>query len=66
MEKSKVFETGKDNRIRKVQVVYRNHTENFNRTTHRAVRGLVMIHPVDELSLFEEIVINDIDNLSNN
>ena len=57
--KIKNVETSKDGRIRRVEVEYRNHSENINRTTYRATRGLVMIHPVDELSLYEELVYTD-------
>jgi hypothetical protein len=40
-----------DGKIRKVLVKYRNYNENTDRVTYRAVRQLVLIHPVDELSL---------------
>ena len=53
--KIKEVETSKDGRIRKVLVEFRNHNENVNRVTYRATRGLVMIHPVDELSVSEEL-----------
>ena len=45
----------KDGIIRKVVVKYRNHNENTDRFTTRAVRELVMIHPIDELNLIEEL-----------
>ena len=48
-------ERGRDNKIRTVKVKYHNHNENFNRTTRRAVRELIMIHPVSELNLMEEL-----------
>ena len=53
--KVKEIISSQDGRIRKVIVEYRNENENTNRTTYRAVRGLVLIHPVDELSLSEEL-----------
>ena len=44
-----------DGKIRSVDVKYRNHSGNFSRTTHRAVRKLVMIHHIDELNIFTEL-----------
>ena len=44
-----------DRKIRKVDVKYRNSNEKVDRETTRAVRQLIMIHPVDETSLFEEL-----------
>ena len=46
---------GRDNKIRKVTVRYRNHNEGINRTTTRSVRGLVVIHRVDETNIMEEL-----------
>lgn len=46
---------GKDGKIRKVKVTYRNHNEDIDRTTTRAVRELIMIHPIEEVSLMEEL-----------
>jgi len=51
------IEVSEDDKIRKANVRYRNHGENVDRYTFRAVRKLVMIHPVDELSLNEELMI---------
>ena len=48
-------EVGKDGKIRTVIVKYHNSNENHPRTTRRAVRELIMIHPVDELSIMEEL-----------
>ena len=48
-------EMGKDNKIRTAIVRYQNHTENHPRTTRRAVRELVMIHPANELNIIEEL-----------
>lgn len=47
--------TSSDGRIRKVVVTYRNHHEKFDRVTNRAVRELVLIHPVDELNIIQEL-----------
>ena len=47
--------TSKDNKIRSVIVKYRNHNESFDRFTNRAVREITVIHPVDELSIMEEL-----------
>ena len=46
---------GIDNRIRAVTVRYRNASENIDRTTFRAVRSLVIIHRIDEISIMEEL-----------
>ena len=44
-----------DDKIRKVTVRYRNSTEAADRFTNRAVRQLIVIHPVDELNMMEEL-----------
>jgi hypothetical protein len=49
------LEKDKDDVIRKVQIKYRNSSENQDRFTWRSVRALVIIHPVDELSIMEEL-----------
>ena len=54
--KIKQIEKDCDDKVRRVLVEYRNHNENTNRQTYRATRELVMIHPVDELSITEELV----------
>ena len=41
--------------IRKVIVRYRNRQENVDRYTTRSVRDLVLIRPIDELNLMEEL-----------
>ena len=46
---------GRDGKIRSADVKYRNHNENFNRTTHRAVRQLVVIYQIDELDIIREL-----------
>ena len=43
-----------DDKIRKATVCYRNSTETVDRFTNRAVRQLIVIHPVDELNTMEE------------
>ena len=45
----------KDGIIRKMILRYRNHQQNVDRYTTRSVRGLVLIHPIDELNLMEEL-----------
>ena len=45
----------KDGIVRKVVVKYRNHNENTDRFTTRAVQELLMIHPIDELNLIEKL-----------
>ena len=45
----------KDGIIRSVEVEYQNAGEDAKRRTTRGVRELVVIHPVDELSLSEEL-----------
>ena len=41
--------------IRKVTVWYRNHQENVDWYITRSVRDLVLIYPIDELNLMEEL-----------
>ena len=48
-------ETGRDGRIRKVKVRYRNHSERIDRETYRSARSLVIIHSVDELNIMQEL-----------
>ena len=45
----------KDNVIRTVNVRYRNHSENVDRITKRAVRTLVLIHHVDDIDVAKEL-----------
>ena len=44
-----------DDKIRKATVRYRNSTEGVDQFTNRAVRQLIVIHPVDELNIMEEL-----------
>ena len=44
-----------DGVISKVKVKYRNANENVDRETFRSVRQLVMVHPVDEIDIIQEI-----------
>ena len=46
---------GQDGHVRKVDVDYKNATENVRRTTCRGVRELVVIHPIDELDIYERL-----------
>ena len=50
-----VVHRGRDGVIRKVDVKYRNSTETFNRTTFRSARSLVVIHPVEEIDVIQEL-----------
>ena len=49
------IEPSKDGLIRRVVVKYRNNNENVDRFTTRAVRELVLIHPIDEVHMMEEL-----------
>ena len=42
---------GKDGKIREIDIEYRNHNEVVNRYTKRGTRDVIVIHPVDELSI---------------
>ena len=53
--KVSAVQKGRDEKIRSVTVKYRNHNENTDRETERAVRELVVIHGVDELSIIAEL-----------
>ena len=44
-----------DGVIRKVKVKYQKASENVDRETFRSVRQLVMIHPVHEIDIIQEI-----------
>ena len=45
----------KDGCVRKVEVEYQNLNEGVSRKTQRTVRELVIIHPVDELDIYERL-----------
>ena len=49
------IEPSRDGLIQRVVVKYRNHNESVDRFTTRAVRELVLIHPIDEVHLMEEL-----------
>ena len=44
-----------DNKIRKATVRFRNSIETVDRFTNRAVRQLIVIHPMDELNMMKEL-----------
>ena len=44
---------GRDSKVRKVKVAYKNHNESVFRETNRAVRELIVIHQVDEVDLVD-------------
>ena len=48
-------EVGRDGKIRKVHVKYRNHNEVTDRYTYRSTRSLIMIHPADEITIMQEL-----------
>ena len=60
----KSVEIGRDGKIRKVKVRYRNHNENIHCETDRATRSLVIIHSVDELNVMQKLgkIARDVDN----
>ena len=51
---SSVFE-GQDGQIRRVEINYKNHNENIQRKTHRGVRDIIMIYPIEELDIYHEL-----------
>ena len=48
-------EISKDGKIRKVEVKYKNSSEDAFRYTYRAVRELIVIHHIDEIGMLEEL-----------
>jgi hypothetical protein len=46
---------GRDGLIRKIDIKYKNNTENVFRTTHRTVREIVVVSPVDEIDIYERL-----------
>ena len=48
-------EKGRDGKVRVAHVKYQNSNENVPRKIRRAVRELIVIHPINELSLMREI-----------
>ena len=48
-------DAGRDQKVRKVTVRYRNHSESTDRYTTRAARSLVVIRHADEMSIMEEL-----------
>ena len=46
---------GKDERVRRVEIEYQNHNEQTKRSTKRGVRDIVVIHPIDELGISNEL-----------
>ena len=45
----------KDGYVRRIEIEYRNHNENNKRKTQRGVRDIVVVYPIDELDLYEEL-----------
>ena len=50
-----VVESGRDGKVRKVRVRYRNHNEKTDRITFRSARSLVVIHSIDEVNVMQEL-----------
>ena len=44
-----------DGLVRSVVIKYRNASENVDRETNRAIRQLVLIHPIEELGILQEV-----------
>ena len=51
----KSINVGKDGLIRKAIIEYQNANENIKRETNRSTRELIVIHPIDELDLIDEL-----------
>ena len=51
----KTLHPGSDGNVRQVEVEYKNHNEDTFRTTKRGARDLIIIHPIDELPLYERL-----------
>ena len=49
------IESGRDKKVRKVTVRYRNHTEDVDRTTKRAARSLVVIRRIHEMNVMDDL-----------
>ena len=45
----------RDGLIRVVEIEYQNNAEDFKRRTKRGVRDVVVIHPIDEIGISEEL-----------
>ena len=50
-----MLSTSKDGKIRMVTVEYKNHNESTKRVTNGGTRDLIIIHPVDELNILQEL-----------
>ena len=48
---------GRDNLIRRVEIQYKNHSEDNFRTTDRALRSVAILYSEDEISLLEQLSI---------
>ena len=49
------IEVGRDLKIRKINVRYRNANQEFDYITFRSARSIVVIHPVDEVSIMQHL-----------
>jgi hypothetical protein len=46
---------GNDGLIRSAEIEFQNHNEKVKRSTNRSVRNLVVIHPIDEIGINQEL-----------
>ena len=51
----KLLHQSRDLNVRKVDVEYQNHNEGIKRTTTRGVREVVVIYPIEELDIYEQL-----------
>ena len=49
------IKASRDGKIRQIDIEYQNHNETVKRFTNRGVREVVVIHPVDEMSIIRQI-----------
>ena len=47
--------TSDDGQVRRLEVEYNNHNEPIKRITKRGVRDLIIVHPIDELHIYERL-----------
>ena len=51
----KTVHLGKDNNVREIDIEYQNHSEGTKRVTPRVVREIVVIYPVNELDIYQQL-----------
>ena len=52
---SKTLPDPVDGHVRKVDVTYKNHSEGTRRVTARDAKDLVIVYPIDELDIYEQL-----------